>query len=701
VYGSKALYKIPDLRNGDTLISESHNKAALFNNYFAEQCSLASGSETDPLPEFHLLTEATLDSITTTPFEVFRILRSLDTSKASGPDGISNRILKECADSLSNPLSRLFNLSFVQGRFPTPWKLANVVPIYKKGDRQSVNNYRPVSLLCTTSKVIERIVHTRLYDYCEKNNLLTEKNSGFKKSDSTVNQLTFIIHRITQALDQREDACLVFLDISKAFDRVWHSGLIFKLRRLGLSPIVLDWFSSYLGDRLQQVVVEGVTSEAVSIKAGVPQGSILGPLSFLIYIDDLVENLLCFVFLYADDTFLLDIFSDSLMSSIRVNSDISTMGNWGKIWKMVFCPVKTNYMIVSNKLSDVQYPDLLFNDTVLNRIDTHKHLGLTINKNFNWNDHIQCAIVKAKKRIHCLKNIKLLLPRRSLCSLYKTMVLPIIEYCDIIYDNCTLRNALDLENVQRKAALVCTGGYRHTSNDALLAELGWQPLRIRRQFHKLCLFFKIIHSLTPTYLKPLIPSANEIQYRLRSRSNATMPTPYSRLSSTRNSFVHSTVNLWNNLSIDVRSTTTLSGFKSRLKLELYKQHNVKFIPSLYLFVPLGKAFINMSRLRMGLSALNFHRFTYNFIPHKSCPRCNFECENIPHFLFHCPAYAVPRAVLMESLSNHLLNDILNNLKVLEQHLLFGSSELSTNTNLSIFSLVGSYLDATGRFDHDT
>ncbi len=171
------------------------------------------------------------------------------------------------------------------------------------------------------------------------------------------------------------------------------------------------------------------------------------------------------------------------------------------------------------------------------------------------------------------------------------MVLPIIEYGDVIYDNCTVRNALDLENVQRRAALVCTGAYRHTSNDALLAELGWQPLRIRRHIHKLSLFFKIMNSLTSPYLRPLIPRAADTQYRLRSASNATLPTPYSRLSSTRNSFVHSTVRLWNSLSVELRSVTSLSGFKSRVKDELYKHHNDKFFPSLYSYMPLGKAYV--------------------------------------------------------------------------------------------------------------
>jgi len=217
---------------------------------------------------------------------------------------------------------------------------------------------------------------------------------------------------------------------------------------------------------------------------------------------------------------------------------------------------------------------------------------------------------------------------------------------------------------------------------------------------KLCLFFKIKNNLTPPYLRSLIPRDNQTQYRLRSASNATLPIPYSRLSSTRNAFVHSTVKLWNTLHLDVRSAPSLSMFKRRVKLVLFKQHNNKFLPSLYCRMPLGKASVFLSRLRMGLSALNFHRFTYNFIPHKSCPNCNYESENIVHFLFQCPTYAAPRAVLLESLSSLIPNEILSELAVLEQYLIFGSSELPVKTNLEIFSLVSRYLDATGRFDHN-
>lgn len=356
-------------------------------------------------------------------------------------------------------------------------------------------------------------------------------------------------------------------------------------------------------------------------------------------------------------------------------------------------------MIATKKQNPVLYPDLLFNGVPIDKVESHKHLGLTITSNLTWGEHIDNTIVKASRRLHLINNVKSILPRRSLCSLYKTMVLPIIEYCDIIYDNCTIKNSLALENIQRRAALTCTGAYRHTSNDSLLSELNWQPLRIRRQVHKLLMLFKIIRSLTPPYLSHIIPRLLDNQYSLRSRESAALPIPYSRLSSTRNGFVHSTIKSWNSLPDEIRRIDSLTCFKHRLTYMLYKELNDKFIPKLYLYLPLGKPSVYHTRLRLGLSGLNAHRFKYNFINDKSCSLCNFETEDVSHFLFHCPAYAAPRTALMESLSNHLKlpHNIIQNKSTLESYMIFGSNNLDFVTNLSVFSYVLSYIDATGRF----
>ena len=283
--------------------------AKSFNTYFAEQCSMSAHSVTDPLPAFNYITDTRLDLFSTTPEEVFSALSILDSNKSVGADFISNKVLKECAQSLCEPLSRFFNMSFTQCIFPATWKGANVVPLFKKENRHLVSNYRPVSLLSNLSKVMEKVVYKKIYKYLDDNNLLTDKNYGFKHSDSTVNQLLFITQKIANALDDKHDACIVFLDVSRAFDKVWHKGLLFKLNQMGITGNALKWIESYLSNRFQRVVVNGCSSQLYT-NSGVPQGSILGPLFFLVYINYLVLNLECDVHLFADDTSLLDCFDD-------------------------------------------------------------------------------------------------------------------------------------------------------------------------------------------------------------------------------------------------------------------------------------------------------------------------------------------------------------------------------------------------------
>ena len=222
--------------------------------------------------------------------------------KSTGPDAIGNWILKNCSNILCKPLVTLFNKSLTEGVFPSLWKQANVCPVFKKGSKSDKTNYRPISLLSNMSKVFEKIVYKRLYEYLTENNLLTEQNSGFKKNDSTVNQLLKIVHQIYQDINDGKDTCMVFLDVSKAFDKVWHEGLIFKIQQMGIVGILLNWFENYISERYQNVVLNGVTSNVCFLESGVPQWSILGPLLFLIYINDIIDDMECHINLFADDT---------------------------------------------------------------------------------------------------------------------------------------------------------------------------------------------------------------------------------------------------------------------------------------------------------------------------------------------------------------------------------------------------------------
>ena len=314
--------------------------------------------------------------------------------------------------------------------------------------------------------VFDPIPDRYLYKYCELNDLLSDKNSGFKPNDSTVNQLTLITHKLYKALDQKQNARMVFLDLSKAFDKVWHNGLIFKLKRFGITGILLSWFFSYLENRIQRVVLDGKASQWERLHAGVPQGSVLGPLLFFIFINNLVDTLETDPHLFVDDTSLLDIYFDPRLSCLKINRDLRKISDWGKVWKVTFNLSQTNFIVFSHHQSYPEYPNVVFNGVNVVRTIGHVYLGLTITSNLSWRKHIFTVINKASRAIHILNFVKHRLARSSgFSSLYKTTILPILEYCDIIYDNCTVRESAALEQVQRRAALVCTSAYEHTRTD--------------------------------------------------------------------------------------------------------------------------------------------------------------------------------------------------------------------------------------------
>ena len=225
-------------------------------------------------------------------------------SKTCGPDLFSPRLLKEGASILSNPLSIAFNRLLSKSYFPSSWKEASVTSIYKKEDKSLPQNYRPISLLSLIGKTMERCVHKHLYNYIVEHMLLTPFQSCFVAGDLTTYQLLHTYHTFIEAVDSGKEVRVVFCGISKAFDRVWHKGLLHKLSHIEISGDFLQWFKSYLCDRRQRVVLNGVTSDWASVLAWVPQGSILGPLLFLIYINDIVNGTTSSIRLFADDASL-------------------------------------------------------------------------------------------------------------------------------------------------------------------------------------------------------------------------------------------------------------------------------------------------------------------------------------------------------------------------------------------------------------
>jgi hypothetical protein len=282
IYGNKKGMGVPVLEVGSKQLTTSSEKAIAFTDFFCRQQTLTEPAA-HHLPPLTMLTNQRLGDISTSPEEVNKILGSLELGKAHGVDGVSVRLLKETAESLKRPLSKLINVSFSSGKVPTTWKRANVSPVHKKDCRSTVGNYRPISLLSTLAKVQERIVYRKLYTFLSTNGLLTPKNSGFKEKDSAMCQLINIVDKIYKALENGKEITMVFLDITKAFHKIWHKGLLHKLKSNGIEGNLLNWLEDYLYDRKIRVVINGQCAPWATTNAGVPQGSILGPLLFLVF----------------------------------------------------------------------------------------------------------------------------------------------------------------------------------------------------------------------------------------------------------------------------------------------------------------------------------------------------------------------------------------------------------------------------------
>ena len=353
-------------------------KADCLNDYFVSISTV--NDENTLLPPFEKLKNNSLSTVNCTENEIENLINVLNINKASGDDGISHRMLKGVSKSISKPFSILMNRSFNEGIFPETWKIANVIPIFKKGDKSLPSNYRPVALLSCLGKLQERIVFKNLYNFLIDNNLLYKYQSGFLPYHSTVFQLIDIYHNICQAFDNNLFSCIVFCDVYMAFDRVWHRGLLFKLRQNGIDGKLLQWLNSYLTNRKQKVTLKPCASTLKSIFAGVPQGSVLGPLLFLVYINDIAKQLLSLTRLFADDSSLF--YAAARLSDIAgiINQDLIMLSNLAIQWLVKFNPLKTAAVLFTLKYFEA-FPQLIFDNTPIKFVEDHKHLGITFSQN--------------------------------------------------------------------------------------------------------------------------------------------------------------------------------------------------------------------------------------------------------------------------------------------------------------------------------
>ena len=391
--------RIPDnLTHNAHSAKSSQDKADLLNRFFAS-CFTSPASSTTGSPPITSSSapNTSLSSFTCSQDDVFHLLSTCKIKTASGPDGISSAMLRGTAESISPSLTTLFNLSLEQGVVPTDWKISNVTPIHKCGEKSLAKNYRPISLLSLVSKALERLVHTKLLNYILSNNLLSERQHGFRPGSSTQEALLLATNDWQYMLSSNKQVAAVFLDIRKAFDSVPHHHLITSLSKLGVSGPLLKWFKSYLSDRQQRVVLDGETSASCSVTSGVPQGSILGPLLFIIFMNSLTGLPLSpntKLLLYADDILLYKPINSQEDSS-AFQQDVDSINNWMNEHNLTLNTSKSHLMQITRSRNP-SHISIALDGTPLEIVRSTKYLGVTISSDLNWRDHITSTRKKSQ-----------------------------------------------------------------------------------------------------------------------------------------------------------------------------------------------------------------------------------------------------------------------------------------------------------------
>ena len=601
-----------------------------------------------------------------------------------------------CGDSIVPPLKRLFDSAIKAGHFPDCWKKGNVIPVHKKESKNLVKNYRPISLLPIFGKIFEKVIFDNLFEYLNINKLLSDKQSGFQSGDSCISQLLAITHEIYESFDTNYsfETRGVFLDISKAFDKVWHKGLLFKLKCYGVEGDLLNMLEHYLQNRKQRVVLNGQSSNWHDVKAGVPQGSVLGPLLFLIYINDLPDNLISVTKLFADDTSIFSTVYDIVKSSEDLNKDLDTIKDWAFQWRMSFNPdpnKQATEVIFSRKRKPDNHPVLNFNDSPVETAPMQKHLGLILDEKLSFSHHLNEKISKANKGIGLIKRLYHYLPRKSLLTIYKSYIRPHLDYGDIIYDqphNDTFCSTI--ETVQYNASLAITGAIKGTSRERLYQELGLESLSDRRWYRRLIFFFNIVNRNSPDYLYAFLPDK---QRSYDAERNMLFRAPVSHTNYFSNSFFPYCVSEWNKLGRELRNTTSISSFKKALLVFIRpKSHSVFNIID-----PIGLKFL--SRLRLNLSHLREHKFHHNFLDtiNPLCS-CGMEIESTNHYLLRCLFHTDIRKELLDNIIE-IIGSISNlSEDKLVELLLYGNENYTNETNTAIIKCTIVYLKSSERFD---
>ena len=507
--------------------------------------------------------------------EVLDQLRNLDETKAADSYDIPVNLIKLVQNHIAKPLTTLINLSFSTGYYPKALKYAKVIPIFKAKAKNEVSNYRPISLLPLFNKIFEKLMYSRLIGFLNKNKVLYTHQFGFQKNKSTSLAILDVCIKLVESIEKREFSCCIFLDFAKAFDTVNHNILINKLEHYGIRGIPLDWFRSYLNERSQRVFVGGELSVDRKIKHGVPQGSVLGPLLFLLYINDIPKaSKMMNFYLFADDTSLF--YSHKNINTLEevVNVELGCIQDWLVANKLTLNTNKSNFMIIKPRQKKVPKKiQLSINGDHLNESDCVKYLGVLIDNKLTWKQHIQHVNTKVAKSIGILAKMRHFAPNNILLNIYNAFISPHINY-GIINWGGAYQNSLDpLSKNQKKAARLLFFKQRNERSNPLFKALNSLNLHDTYKLECAKFMYEISKGNCEKFFNDIFQLIREKHHlQTRQATSGNFALPVARTNYKRRLITNFGVEIWNNTPKDIRTSPTKKIFGKRYKQLLLQNY---------------------------------------------------------------------------------------------------------------------------------
>jgi len=547
----------------DNSATEDFDKATLFNKYFYSVFSESSYV----LPQFQDMpsTNSTTDSINFTEDEVYSALSSLDSTKATGIDGISPAVLKNCASVLTKPLCYLFSLIILCCCLPSEWKTHCIIPIFKSGNKSIVSNYRPISLLCIVSKVLERIIYNKVI--ISISNQISTSQFGFMKGRSTLQQLLIFFKDIYEHNTQTD---VIYLDFSKAFDRVPHDKLLLKLWQVGITGNLWCWFKSYLNNRSQCVRLNGSYSALLPVLSGVPQGSILGPLLFLVYINDLYTSIHHSNALsYADDTKCYK-FIFELIDSLRLQDDLNSLSDWSNN-NLSFNAKKFIHLSFNTKISTSYDID----ESMIVSNSSHRDLGIILSTDLSWKNHYHHISSKAYQTLGLLRrtfsrSINVATKR----TLYIALVRSQLLYCCPLWHPHLIKDIYTLERIQRRATKYILNDYDSDYKTRLI-KLNLLPLMYIYDLCDILFFIKSFQN--PSQHFDIRLYTKFCHHSTRSSSSNKLEHVFTSTNHQRNFYFYRLPRTFNNLPV-INLTLPFNAIKSQITNYLWQHFTHNFDP---------------------------------------------------------------------------------------------------------------------------